>query len=213
MNIGQLITYKQHFTVQTNPATSLDASLEVVRNQDLGHTTEEGESSHVTADPIGKILAPLCFGIGVVAGAKSSHKDLCLADLAGCRVDHGDRLAGVVNEKLLPGFVGLAHRRIQALGPPAVEFTKLAVFVAVGMSISIFESEQAQGNVLPAQLYVDLVPVGKRNNSRRRTGTFGEEEPKEIVLRIVAKRLIWAHPAAINYVPTIKRERRLLKGK
>ena len=163
-------------------ARVLDASLEVVWNQYLGHTTEEGESSHVTTGPIGKILAPLCFGIGVVAGAKSCHKDLRLSDLSGLRIDHGDCLARVIYEKLLPGFVGLAHRRIQALGPPAVEFTKLAVFVTVGVGFSIFEPQQAQGHTLASKLCVDLVPVGKRNNSRRRTGTFGEEEPKEIVL-------------------------------
>jgi len=142
----------------------------------------------VTADPIGKILASLCFGIGVVAGAKSSHKDLCLADLAGCRVDHGDRLAGVVNEKLLPGFVGLAHRRIQALGPPAVEFTKLAVlryqdgiFVAVGISITVFDPQQAQGYTLASKLCVDLVPVRERNDPRRRTRGLGEEKLEEPV--------------------------------
>jgi hypothetical protein len=78
--------------------------------------------------------------------------------------------------------VGLAHRGIQALDPPAVEFTKLAISVAIRVSFSIFDPEQAQGNALPTQLYVDLVPVGKRNNSRRRTGTFGEEEPKELIL-------------------------------
>ncbi len=50
------------------------------------------------------------------------------------------------------------------------------------MGFFVFEPQQAQGNALPTQLYVDLVPVGKRNNSRRRTGTFGEEEPKELIL-------------------------------
>jgi len=29
---------------------------------------------------------------------------------------------------------------------------------------------------------VDLGPVRERNDSRRRTGTFGEEEPKELIL-------------------------------
>jgi hypothetical protein len=71
---------------------------------------------------------------------------------------------------------------IPHLGPLAVKCAELTVFVTIGVGFSIFEPEQAQGNALPTQLYVDLVPVGKRNNSRRRTGTFGEEEPKEIVL-------------------------------
>ena len=50
------------------------------------------------------------------------------------------------------------------------------------MSITVFDPQQAQGYTLASKLCVDLVPVGKRNNSRRRTGTFGEEEPKELVL-------------------------------
>jgi hypothetical protein len=121
----------------------LDTGLEIVGDNDLGYPTQEGEGPHVSANPVGKVLARLSLSIGVVAGAQGGHEDLSLSDLSGVGIDYGDCLSGVVHEQLLPGFVGEAHGWVQAFGPLPVECTELAVPVAVRGSLSILNPQQA----------------------------------------------------------------------
>ena len=52
-------------------------------------------------------------------------------DLAARRIRHRHGHAGVVNEQLLAGRIGLAHAHIDRLGPTPVQFAELAVAVAV----------------------------------------------------------------------------------
>ena len=127
-----------------------DPGFEIVRDDDLGHTAEESEHADVGANPVGQFLALVGLGVGVVAGAQDADEDLGLVDLAGVRVDDGDRLTGIVDKDLLATFVGEAHRRLQALGPLAVEGTELAVAVAVRMGFAILDPQQTQGDTLLA---------------------------------------------------------------
>jgi len=50
----------------------------------------------------------LAHNEGVAAGSRGSDKDLALGDLTGCRINDGDRLAGVVDEDLLASPVLLS---------------------------------------------------------------------------------------------------------
>jgi hypothetical protein len=87
----------------------LDASFEIVRDDDLGHTAEEGEHTDVGANPVGQCLALVGLSVGVVAGAQDADEDLGWVDLAGVRIANGHRLTSVVDKDFLATFVGEAH--------------------------------------------------------------------------------------------------------
>ena len=98
-----------------------DARLEVVGNDLTGNAAEEGEGPAMGADPVGQGLAPGRLGICVAGGAEDGDEDLGLADLAGGAVDHLESCAGVIDEHLVAGHMGLAHGRREPSFPVPVE--------------------------------------------------------------------------------------------
>ncbi|MCY1246280.1 hypothetical protein D9M72_594990 [compost metagenome] len=72
-------------------------------------------------------------------------------------VGHGDGRSGIVDEQLLTGLVGLAHRALQALGPGVVALAELrvAIGLAAGIGVDILLPQQGQRDALAAQLLVD----------------------------------------------------------
>jgi hypothetical protein len=110
---------------------------------------------NVSIDPVGQFLTPLGFNVAVVAGTQYADKDLDLANLARFRIDDGERLTGVIDKDLLARFVGQPHRRIQPLGPLAIEGAELAVTVPSRMFVSVLDPQQTQGDTLLAQFGVN----------------------------------------------------------
>ena len=92
----------------------VDAALEIVRHQQARCRPVEPEHPDVRANPVRKALRPGCLGVGQVRGAEHGDEDLRHAHLAGERIGDRDLLAGIVDERLVTGDVGLAHRRRQA---------------------------------------------------------------------------------------------------
>jgi hypothetical protein len=80
---------------------------------------EEGEGVDVAAHPVGQPLAPPHLGVGQAGGAEHGDEDLRRPFSAGGRVDHRQRLPGEVDEQLVAGEMGLAHRRRHAAPPVA----------------------------------------------------------------------------------------------
>ncbi len=92
----------------------------------------------------------MSLGVGVVAGAQYADEDLGIVDLARVWVDDGDRLTGIVDKDFLSTLVGKAHRRLQAIGPLAIQGTELAISIAVRMGFTILDPQQTQGDTLLA---------------------------------------------------------------
>jgi hypothetical protein len=134
-----------------------DACLEIIWDYDLRHPAEESEHTDVGSGPVGQVLAPVSLSIGIVAGAQYANEYLDLANLAGLRVDDGHRLTGVVYKDLFPTLVRESHRRIQPLGPLAIESAELTVAVPVRVGFAIFDPQQPQSDALLAQLGVNLI--------------------------------------------------------
>jgi hypothetical protein len=126
----------------------------------------------VAGDPEDELLGSEGFGVEVVRGPEDGHEQLGSHRHRAARpVIDRDGLAGVVDEKLLPGPVHLAHDDVGAAAPRLVEVGELAVAVAVGVNLSVLEPEQLEGDRLLAQLGVDVAPVRRRpGGSRRRRG-------------------------------------------
>jgi len=82
------------------------------------------------------------------------------------KTDDGHRLTGLVHKDFLPTLVGESHRRLQPLGPLAIEFTELTVAVPVGLGFAILDPQETQGDILLAQLGVNQGPVGTGDGSR-----------------------------------------------
>ena len=139
-----------------------DAGFEIVRYDLSGHPAEIGEGAAVRADPIGQRLRPGRLGIGVAGGAQGGDEDLGRANLAGEAVDHVRPGAGVIDEQLVAGDMGLAHGRGEPAAPIPVEIAEPAVAVTVAMNGAVFLPQERQGHAGPLQLAMQQRPVGKR---------------------------------------------------
>ena len=89
----------------------------------------------------GNCLRPGRLGVGEVRGAEHADENLRLADFARRRIGDPDPLARIVDERLLPGDVVLAHHRRQPPFEPAKQIAEPAVAVALGMDLSVFLPE------------------------------------------------------------------------
>src|SRR5208283_199099 len=97
-------------------------------------------------NPIWKALCPGCLSKNVAGGAKYGQEKLCFPDHARCRGDYGDRLPRIVHEQLLTGLVFLSHYRINRPQPGAVEFTKPAVLIPIGMGGPVLLPKKSKGH-------------------------------------------------------------------
>src|SRR5271166_2630842 len=72
---------------------------------------------------------------------------MCGADLAGLTINHRQRVAGIVDEQLLPATVALPHRQRQSSLPTAEQVAIPAVPVSVGMLGYILPREPEASHV------------------------------------------------------------------
>ena len=111
----------------------VDRALEIVRHQQPWRHTPEPEHAHVRADPVRQRLRPGRLGIGQAGGAQHGDEDLRRAHLARHRVGDRHQLAGVVDKRLVPGLVLLAHGRRQ----PPLELAEQLAEPAVGIALRV----------------------------------------------------------------------------
>ncbi|MCY1358188.1 hypothetical protein D9M69_447130 [compost metagenome] len=140
-------------------AGAIDAGLQVVRHDQPGHATEEGEHAHVRADPIRERLGPGRLGERIARRAEHADEQFRLANLAGLAIDDRHPLAGIVHEGLVASGMLLAHRRRQALLEAAEQFAEAAIAVSVGMDTAIFLPEDQQRDARLLQLDRELSPI------------------------------------------------------
>ena len=160
-----------------------DPRVEIVRHQDRRDRAIELQGVHVGGDPVGQRLGGHGLGIRVVAGTQHRHEELGRADLAGLRVDDGERVAGEVEEALLARPVLLPHDEIEPALPAPVVANELRVLVAVGVGGLELQPEQLQRDALAPQLAVDGRPVGHR--ARRARWQRGRREEARLQGRLV----------------------------
>jgi len=101
-----------------------------------------------------------CLGVGVAGRAHHGDKNLRWPDLAGSAIGQIDGLTGIVDEHPLAGRMSLAHRRRQPAFPGAVQLAPAAVAVAVRLPLPVLFPQQHQRNAGPAQLMMDIGPIG-----------------------------------------------------
>lgn len=113
------------------------------------------------ADPVGEPLRPRRLRVGEARCAEHGDEDLRRSALTGKAVDHHrDAIAGIIDEQLVAGRMGLAHRHRQAALPGAVELTEARVPVSAGLGGDIFLPQDRQRHVLAFELAVHARPVG-----------------------------------------------------
>lgn len=96
-----------------------DAAFQVVRHDQAWATAEVLEHADMRPNPVGQCLGPGRLGVGVVGGAQHGDEELGGPHGAGGGIADGQRLAGVVDEDLVAGQVGLTH----AGGEPRLELS------------------------------------------------------------------------------------------
>lgn len=146
-----LVTARQHH-----------AALELVADDRGGHSAKEGERPLVAGDPVGHLLGPGRFGVGVVRGAEDGHEQLDLDHLARRRVDEVRPLAGVVDEQLVAGPVDLSHGQPLALQPAAVDVAEPGIAIPVRVLLEVLEVQQFERHAGLGALGVDRGAVGPR---------------------------------------------------
>ena len=111
------------------------------------------------ADPIRQLLCPSGLGIGIIAGPQNGQEDLGLPDLTVGRIDHRDRLSGIIDKELLSRPVGLTHDQIEFLGPLAIVLTEPAILKAFGVDLPVLLPEKKQGHPLALKFLMAFWPV------------------------------------------------------
>jgi len=171
--------------VATGPG---DATLELIADDDLGDTTEEGEGALVAADPVVDLLRARGLGVGVVGRTQHGHEELDLDELAGGGIDECGFLAGVVDEQLLAGAMDLAHGEAPVREPPAVDLAILRVAVAVRVLLEVLEVEQLERDTGLATFAVDVRAIRPRpRGARGERNERARVEPR--LQRLVGQRL------------------------
>jgi hypothetical protein len=94
-----------------------DSGLEIVADRLAGDAAEIREGADMRRDPIRQLLAPDRLGVGEIGRAQDGDENLHRDDLAGETIDDLAGAAGEVDKQLLPGDMGLAHRRLQPARP------------------------------------------------------------------------------------------------
>ncbi len=126
-----------------------DTGLGVVRDRDLGHTTKEFQGADMGVDPASQLLAAARFGEGVIAGAEDGDKQRGFEVGLACEpIINGNLVAGVVDEQSFSGPVFLPEDHIQALLPLAIELTKTAIAIAIGVLLAILFPDQLECKVV-----------------------------------------------------------------
>jgi hypothetical protein len=103
---------------------------------------------------------------------------------------HRDGVAGIVDEQLLAGTMGLPHRHRQIGRPAPVKIAETAVAVAVRVAGDVFVPQDLQRHMLALQLPVHISPVrlGRPAMARLRAGRLVERGPQDRVTDLLAKR-------------------------
>ena len=140
---------------------------QVVRNRQGGATPVELEGVLVGVTPVQKFLAAQCLGVEVTRRAERGNEQLGLeAHREITLVVDGDGESGKVDEHLLCGLVILTHRHVELLAPVAIELAELAVFVAVGVQLLVFDPEQHERHAFFGELSLHRREVGFGASSR-----------------------------------------------
>ena len=137
----------------------VDPALQIVGNQQLRRAAEEAEHAHMRAGPVRQRLRPGRLGVGEVRSAEHADKNLRLTDLSRRRIGDPDPLARIVDERLLPGDVVLAHNGSQPPFEPTQQITEATVAVALGMDLSVFFPEDRHRHPRTLQLARQGRPV------------------------------------------------------
>jgi len=134
-----------------------DARLEVVRNKDFGHASQELEGVHMRPDPGGEILGEGGLCECVVAGTEGGDENLSLHALASGAVYDGDSLAGVINKELFPGPVFLTEGDIELFDPLAVTVAELAILISLGVVPFVLVPQKLEGDSFSLELLEKVV--------------------------------------------------------
>ncbi|MNS78704.1 hypothetical protein D3C72_1123290 [compost metagenome] len=134
-----------------------DQGARVVRHDHLADPAKVAERLAQRGQPVHLGFPGRGAGIGVVRGPQRCDEDMRPADLAGGRIDHRQRRAGIVDEQLLAGPVLLAHRAFEGAGVAAVVLDELGIAVGrlLGMGGDVLLPQQLQGDALAPQFAVD----------------------------------------------------------
>ena len=107
----------------------------------------------------GNVCVQVASAIGEVRGAEHADEDLRLADFARRRIGDPDPLARIVDERLFPGDMVLAHHRRQPPFESTKQIAEAAVAVALGMGLSVFLPEDRHRDARTLQLARQGRPV------------------------------------------------------
>ena len=159
-----------------------DAGLEVIRYHLSRHAAEIGKGAGMGADPVGQALGPGRLGVAHARRSQGGDEDLDLADLAGQGIDHLGRGAGVIDEQLLAGNMGLAHGGIELALPGPVEVAEAAVAVALAMDRAVFLPQERKRHAGSLEFQVQDRPVRRRPAVPRVRYRWWEKPPFQILV-------------------------------
>src|SRR5450759_450855 len=107
----------------------INTCLEVIRNHYFSYPTHKRPGANMPTCPVGKVLLPLRFHIGITGSTQNCHKDLDLLDFSRRWVDYRYGLPGIIHKHLFACFVVQTHGGFELSGPFPIQLAELAVAV------------------------------------------------------------------------------------
>ncbi len=144
-----------------------DPGLQIVADDRFGNPAEVRQGPGLAFDPIWQSLTEARHGEGQRRGPKHRDKYLRLTDLAGLRIDHLHRRAGIIGLHHRTRRVAVAEGRVRPALIGAKLLAEPGVAVAVGMRRPVFLPKQRQRHALALELLRHPRPLGLAQVLRR----------------------------------------------
>ena len=179
--------------VRLVPVRAGHPRAQVVTHYDRRAAAQRLEAVHVRGHPVQQLLRRERLGVQVAG--RPHHRDEKLraqGNLASAPVPDRDRVAGEIDEQLLPGLMRLAHRHVDLAAPLPVQAGELAVAVPVRVSLPVLHPQQLQRHALAPQLGVNTLPVRHRPRHHRRHHGRVQQRLQAGVIKVVRQRPLQA---------------------
>ena len=125
-----------------------DGGLKIVADDRLGNSAEVRQGPGLAFDPIWQLLTEARHSEGQRRGPEHRDKYLRLTDLAGLRIDHLHRRAGIVGLHHRTRRVAVAESGVRPAPIGVKLLAEPGVTIAVGMSRPVFLPKQRQRHAL-----------------------------------------------------------------
>ena len=174
-------------SVGSNHSRLGNTCLQVVADDRFGNPAKVRQGLGLPFDPIGQLLTEARVREGERRGPQHRDKNLRLAHLARLRIDHLNRLAGVIGLHHRTCIVAVAEGRMRPALVGAELLAEPGVAVTIGMGGAIFLPQQRQRHALALEFLRHISPIRLAQVPRRPAHAAEQHPPQSRIARVIRR--------------------------